>query len=419
MSRTAVVLIHGIGEQRPMSTLRSFVSDVVSSRYRSKPDQLSELYEVRRLSCDDVDGKKLDFYELYWAHHMRDSALWHLLAWVFRLLMMSDEALKKMSKHPGERTYLWAKYSGWLLFIFLFIILFILVVALKTWGWFIAGPGVVVAVVALFLGKSTWLFAQTFLIKIVGDAARYLDSMPDNIAQRQAIRIQCVKFLRSLTESTDPNYDRIVIIGHSLGSVIAYDALKLMWATFPAHVSLPRSVLDKGDKPGSLRSLYDKRDKERDPQDELFSEMSIHTSPFWKVSDLVTLGSPLVHAPILLAGSIETFEKLKKQRELPTCPPQKDSDSELCGWIDGDIYRLHHAAVFAITKWTNFYLKGDPIGGPLGCILGKRIKDIPLDDGVKCCKWQNHTRYWTYEGKEGSEGFRQGVREILGIQRVT
>lgn len=228
--------------------------------------------------------------------------------------------------------------------------------------------------------------------------------MPDNIAQRQVIRRQCVRFLRSLTQSIDPSYDRIVVIGHSLGSIIAYDALKLMWATLPSSISLPANVLDQD------------LDKKSDLQGELFSKRLYPSATHWKVSDLITLGSPLVHAPILLAGSIEDFEELKKQRELPTCPPQVDSKSQLWGWIeDKDIYKLHHSAAFAITRWTNFYLKGDPIGGPLGSILGNMIKDVELDDGVKRCKWRNHTRYWKNEGNEGSNGFRDEVRRILGI----
>jgi len=39
--RQAVVLIHGIGEQRPMDTLRSFVSGLGFKTYHSRPDRLS------------------------------------------------------------------------------------------------------------------------------------------------------------------------------------------------------------------------------------------------------------------------------------------------------------------------------------------------------------------------------------------
>ena len=48
-SRQAVLLIHGIGEQRPMSTLRSFVAALVGNSFRSKPDDLSKSFELRRL----------------------------------------------------------------------------------------------------------------------------------------------------------------------------------------------------------------------------------------------------------------------------------------------------------------------------------------------------------------------------------
>src|SRR5262249_5146382 len=39
--RQAVLLIHGIGEQRPMSNLRDFVAALVGDHFRSKPDDLS------------------------------------------------------------------------------------------------------------------------------------------------------------------------------------------------------------------------------------------------------------------------------------------------------------------------------------------------------------------------------------------
>lgn len=54
--KQAVVLIHGIGEQKPMSTLRAFVSAVLppaaagKPQFRSKPDRMSELFELRRLT---------------------------------------------------------------------------------------------------------------------------------------------------------------------------------------------------------------------------------------------------------------------------------------------------------------------------------------------------------------------------------
>ena len=69
--KQAVFLIHGIGEQKPMDTLRRFPDAVLGSgatgqiAYRSKPDRISELFELRRLST--VGRTRTDFYEYYWA----------------------------------------------------------------------------------------------------------------------------------------------------------------------------------------------------------------------------------------------------------------------------------------------------------------------------------------------------------------
>lgn len=76
-NRVAVVLLHGIGEQRPMGTLRGFVKGVFGESVRSRPDRLSALFEVRRLDVKS-DEFNVDCYELYWAHHMTSSTLVHI-----------------------------------------------------------------------------------------------------------------------------------------------------------------------------------------------------------------------------------------------------------------------------------------------------------------------------------------------------
>ena len=65
-----------------------------------------------------------------------------------------------------------------------------------------------------------------FLFNYLGDAGRYLDPAPRNIAERQAIREDGIKLLKKLHESK--KYNRIVIVGHSLGSVIGYDLVKFL-----------------------------------------------------------------------------------------------------------------------------------------------------------------------------------------------
>jgi hypothetical protein len=88
--RQAVVLIHGIGDQRPMATLHDFVRWLLPDdedegdnedhkreyNYYSKPDEIGDSFELRRIKLkrlkreDDPQGRGLnecwpptDFYE--------------------------------------------------------------------------------------------------------------------------------------------------------------------------------------------------------------------------------------------------------------------------------------------------------------------------------------------------------------------
>ena len=78
--KQAVVVIHGIGEQRPMDTLRGFVEAMIPTDtpdgiplYWSKPDQLSRNFDLRVLKASGRTST--DFYEYYWAHKMQGTKL--------------------------------------------------------------------------------------------------------------------------------------------------------------------------------------------------------------------------------------------------------------------------------------------------------------------------------------------------------
>lgn len=93
--RQAVVVIHGIGEQQPMGTIRSFVDAVLPTRgdvpaYYSKPDPLSELFELRRLQATE-SRTRTDFYEYYWAYNVEGTKLWSVLLWMLSLMRRSPK----------------------------------------------------------------------------------------------------------------------------------------------------------------------------------------------------------------------------------------------------------------------------------------------------------------------------------------
>src|SRR4051812_18195218 len=106
-AKQAVIIVHGMGEQRPMDTLKSFVrtiwelDDEVSdpaalpepNKVWSKPDARSGSLELRRITTRESRksaaypvGVRTDFYELYWADLTAGSTWQQFLAWMRYLL---------------------------------------------------------------------------------------------------------------------------------------------------------------------------------------------------------------------------------------------------------------------------------------------------------------------------------------------
>lgn len=420
--KQAVVLIHGIGEQKPMDTLRSFVSSLLPpaeegrEQYWSKPDPMSELFELRKLQ---TPGRtKTHFFEYYWAYQVEGTKLSHLGRWFLELMLRRPAEIPPSLRGVwGLSWFLSSLLAGFAAFGGLAYV----------HGWYAAQPhyGAIWLLIFLVIGAT-----QGFLINYVGDAARYLSPHPRNIALRQKIRADGLRLLRQLHDSRD--YDRIIIVGHSLGSVIGYDLITRLWLDYHATYDFQASASDvarllaEGKAPQPLirdklleagkNLLADTGDKAlqdfRDAQLEGWKEQRGWGNP-WRISDFVTLGSPLTHARLLLARSREEFEARQRQRELPTCPPVIDEkgyaySSAASHAVDkGRLFTplvLHHAAPFAVTRWTNLYFPvvlgffGDVIGGPLRSVFGPGIKDVAVRlKSLRRFTFLAHTSYWKAE----------------------
>jgi hypothetical protein len=248
--------------------------------------------------------------------------------------------------------------------------------------YLVCRPGVEQSVYAAALVAVGIAALRLLGLQYVGDAARYLSPKPPNIGVRHAIRSAALDLLRGLHDDPLRRYHRIIVVGHSVGSVIAYDALTYLWqerhhppdhlvtrAPQPAQADLEKS--DAYDLPG-YRKL----------QSRVWREQRAIGVP-WKITDLITLGSPLAHANFLMASTDEDLDHRKKQREFPTCPPQPEDQRDKEYGKPLLITRngcrlLHHAALFACTRWTNLYFRGDPIGGPLRKLFGRGVDDHEL-----------------------------------------
>jgi hypothetical protein len=406
--RQAVIVIHGIGEQRPMSTLRGFVAHVLPaseqnrSRLFSKPDRMSQTFELRRLSVEQSRRRPAtDFYEYYWAHHMQGTKLRHLWPWARAIL------LRRPVNVPTQLLPLWT--LSWLLAIGALLLL--------AAGRIDTGLGAASSFGGLVLA-ALFALVQGVAINWLGDAARYLSPLPSNIAARHAIRSEGLAFLKQLHKSG--RYDRIVLVGHSLGSVIGYDILTIYWSQVNARNNRPDRARQRAlDDVERLGRGLDAKSKDEElaafqaAQRALWQEQRQLGNP-WLVTDFVTLGSPLAHADLLLATGRDDLRTRQEQRELPRCPPtgelqRRNSTIERYHYVkqyavDGQprsIRVLHHAAPFGVTRWTNIFVPirlgvlGDLVGGPLRPVFGHGIRDIPVSDG-----WRrfvpvlSHTRYW-------------------------
>lgn len=438
--RQAVVIIHGIGEQTPMSTLRGFVDTLVKyeaaekikkgeikayeKNYWSKPDEMSESFELRRIVlAGKGERPTTDFFEYYWASSMQDTGINHVLPW-FRTLLF------KWPWHVPRRLILVWMLS-WLLTIGIVIGFLVFFsdggelpainnnTSSKKGGGIDLGFGNVISYSKLFSFMITGLLIlmQRTLISYVGDAARYLTPSPTNITQRQNIRkngINLLRKLHELDETGQPKYSRIVMVGHSLGSVIAYDIISYLWADYNKKYGegkvVDAKIFDDLKAAADLLETAIQEEKEeeeierlrtafRKQQVKLKQALRAADNP-WLVTDLVTLGSPLSHGAFLLSRNKEDFESRKEDRELLTCPPVLEKEKYYYFDYSDKRYYLHHAAAFAPTVWTNIYYPGDFIGGPISGVLGHGIKDIKVVYGGAMNRFTSyfspisHLQYW-------------------------
>ena len=460
--KIAVVVIHGMGEQKPMQTLRSFVEcawqrdkdlfrglkpkgDHSPWDVWSKPDHMSGSAELRRITTararaptqEGVIGQRADFFELHWADLTADTTWGDFMQW-FRALLWRNPLLGEI---PPRVLLVW-------------LLLWLLVLALALSALATVWPAAVRAIGSDPL-DGTWLgqllswkwwagvtaglalfgaAVKAFLTAYFGDVARYVSAAPRNIKVRHEARQRGLKLLDELNASQA--YNRIVVVGHSLGSVLAHDLVLLAWSDAvrsiraakdsPLHAAITACEKasdellgaagyvteeltflrdDKGDcckyrrKP-TQSTLPTLLAAFRQSQRALFRELAVTPVEIrgqtrksaWLISDLVTLGSPLTHAEFLIARNLCELRTAVMMREALRCPPvlEVEAGGRLAFSFrspkGSDHWQPHHAAAMAAVRWTNihdasdlvrFWL-GDLISGPLSRDFGPGIVDVKV-----------------------------------------
>ncbi len=281
-------------------------------------------------------------------------------------------------------------------------------------------------------------------VRYFGDVARYVRTEPDFVAARAAVRERGLKLLDSVhgakkrdangMESDDPEYDRVIIVAHSLGSIIALDLLRLYFASKgPGQgkgvtVAESKALLavdslyqwaaagGKVPEPPEMPSAFHDRQRQ--------AAATLGTgSARWRITDFITLGSPLAHAEFLVARDRPRFEKMKAERMIPTCPPLQEKGIRGTSFLytrPGEkVPRPHHAALFASVRFTAIYdpaqlhLVGDFIGGPVRPNFGCGVAEFPVairKPGL-FGRVFTHTAYWDPRATARFVGLYNGVSQ--------
>jgi len=248
--------------------------------------------------------------------------------------------------------------------------------------------GLIAISAILIYGVLYALFLQPYL----GDAARYFRNSPGNVAVRREIRKQSVDTLHALHASD--KYDRIIVRGACLGTVVAYDMLRAYFSRICNNLPDPATLGAVGPESGRHR---DRQGRFAGPQNRRCAPMHARSSETsrrrrkaklgrrWRAAGCEMAGDRFRDArqspdPRLLSHVLgntydaleKDFERRVREREFP---PARDAararrassvrESENGG------QEFHHGAVFGLTRWTNLYFPlhqlfwGDAIGGPL------------------------------------------------------
>lgn len=438
--RQAIIFVPEIGNRAPGQSLESFVDALFPQKSNpvrfAKPDYLSSLFEMRTITVrrDWVSQRPTtDFYELYWAHLIRDTTLGQVYSWILRLLLAPGSQIPaKLRPHV---------YVGRVLALIVVVGLLTITITGVVGAWSAAIAAGALAFVPGLVWAALRSARNTILLDFAGDAARYLEPRPGNIMVRQEIRKAGVDLLGDLHESG--RYDRIVVYGHGLGSVIAYDILCRSW--------IQRSRMRREDIPDDLvlsshalialeDELNPRTAKPAGSIDVRHLQRLQHaawceyrSNGFsWLVTDFVTVGSPLANASWVLNRDRRTsFEDLVRDRALPTCPPvTEEQRTPTPGRLRHAFTYTHaypdptndrrtrsvrvpnHAALFALTRWTNLYFpfngisKGDPLSGPLCETFGKWVQDVPLEHPGGGLGGFAHNRYLVSNGGSHLERLR-------------
>jgi hypothetical protein len=435
--RIAVVVVHGMGEQRPLETLNRFTDTALARdaqdnerKYYSRPALITGSYEARRHLALELGTAaaparvQTEIFEYHWSYLMTGNRLGDLVPTTLRLLIRTPRSV------PAGLCGLW-----WAIWIVVAVAIAVAVLVYLT-----GKANAVVAVLAIpLVGLLGGLILKMIARKVTSsfvDVVRYLDTSPRSYSARRAIRGGMIDLLRAL--HADGRYSRIVVAAHSLGAYIAYDGITSLWNETAAQTAGPSQTRVPMIGLAPLETTVNKLQEGtatvadfQKAQFALWKGLRGQGNP-WLITDFLTLGTPMYFADLLFTRNRDQFEHLTSRAVLPTCPPRSRTltvdgppprhSRVSYGWFRQGRQVLDQGAPFAVTRWTNLWfpvsgLRGDWFGGPLQPLFGPGVRDLPVTGNVPGrYGWGvAHGRYFDYPDATDADDVATHVRNVLDL----
>ena len=354
---TAVLIIHGIGEQHPFQTLDGFASvfwnalermndDVFFTAKHTLARRSGWIQNCISLSRND-DPLTIDFYEYYWAHKaQRQVTLPDIVQWLVETSRGArtfyDENEQLVQQYEGRSVDAFARgrfRKHWYL---------------QHLGWFMTLLSIFPSIVPIKVSRVLapllkWIEKKA--IDYVGDIVIYTatDIKSKFYSVRKDILDGAVDELTCLLN--DERYHQIIVAGHSLGSVIGFDALNRMNHAMNMGMLSPELAR--------------------------------------KIVGFITFGSPLDKVAFFFREHTPDDEYLRRQilvhyhsfkaKALTEQPNPRELTNPFTSYLDH-------------VSWINFWDRDDKVSGQLD--FYRVDENIPLSMGGDMLT--AHTAYWEY-----------------------
>jgi len=428
---TAILVMHGIGDQLPLETLDAFGRGLIHQFRKDFGDRLQVQHKVK---AKDADGKHdhwfdnvvrltlegspvyIDLYEYYWANYTQDKASWKdLNLW----LQGVAKGASKFYRRNGDLGEVYkdkspffthdGKFRAWRYRLFIYFIskTFILANMITTGILKLVSLVPIVGEVADSLLRSFIDTQVHMLTNLIGDIAVYnvVDPKSKFYCVRRNVLDGAVDALRYLIEAEESSpqqgvkqlaYPAVVVAGHSLGSQVAYDAIN--------RINL---LVNQGD----IRH-YD--------SDGRYKPDNMKEQGIRRISDqfarFVTFGSPLDKIAFFLREFVEDKDYLRQQlltayhgfkqrdwtmRELHQAQVRKTKAKRQGTGSNGEISNEFVPLAPTLKRllddveWRNYFDGKDPVSG--GLDYYKDVVNVDCAFAHNGRKGFSHSYYWDFE----------------------